>query len=66
MNNDTNVKIDSKDRAIIKLLQNEPKITHQMVADKLAMNNIKLSRQSIQKRIKHLEKNHSIHFDRTR
>ncbi len=62
MNNDTNVKIDSKDRAIIKLLQNEPKITHQMVADKLAKNNIKLSRQSIQKRIKHLEKNGIIKY----
>jgi DNA-binding Lrp family transcriptional regulator len=55
MSLDTDVRIDSKDREIIKILQNKPKITHQKIAEDLAKKGVKLSRQSIQKRIKHLE-----------
>ncbi len=52
-NND--LKIDAKDRLIVRMLQNEPKITHKKIAEILAEKKEKLSRQSIQKRIKKLE-----------
>ncbi|MHA1978916.1 MAG: Lrp/AsnC family transcriptional regulator [Candidatus Hodarchaeales archaeon] len=62
MSFDNDVKIDSKDRAIIRLLQNEPKIIHQQIANELAKEDIKLSRQSVQKRIKNLEKDGIIKY----
>ena len=49
------VKIDTKDKAIIKLLEKEPNITHQKIANKLKDKGHKLSRQSVQKRVKNLE-----------
>ncbi|MFW9904128.1 MAG: Lrp/AsnC family transcriptional regulator [Candidatus Thorarchaeota archaeon] len=55
MSFDDETKFDSKDRNIIKILQNDPKITHKAIVDELAKKDIKLSRQSIQKRIKRLE-----------
>ncbi len=55
MSFDPETTLDTKDRAIIKILQNEPEITHQEIADELAKKEIKLSRQSIQKRIKKLK-----------
>ncbi len=55
MSFDDEITLDSKDRAIIRILQNKPKITHKEIVDELAKKNVKLSRQSIQKRIKKLE-----------
>ncbi len=55
MSFDNEITLDSKDRDIIKILQNEPKITHKAIVDELAKRKVKLSRQSIQKRIKKLE-----------
>ncbi|MFX0123237.1 MAG: Lrp/AsnC family transcriptional regulator [Candidatus Hodarchaeota archaeon] len=62
MSFDNEIKLDSKDRDIIKILQNEPKITHTAIVDKLALRTVKLSRQSIQKRIKRLEDNKVIKY----
>jgi Lrp/AsnC family leucine-responsive transcriptional regulator len=55
MSFDNEITLDSKDRDIIKILQNDPKITHKAIVDELAKKGVKLSRQSIQKRIKRLE-----------
>ncbi|UCG00269.1 MAG: Lrp/AsnC ligand binding domain-containing protein [Candidatus Heimdallarchaeota archaeon] len=55
MSYDNEITIDFKDRDIVKILQNRPKITHKGIVDELAKRKVKLSRQSVQKRIKRLE-----------
>ncbi|UCE12544.1 MAG: Lrp/AsnC ligand binding domain-containing protein [Candidatus Heimdallarchaeota archaeon] len=55
MSFDNEITLDSKDRDIVKILQNKPKISHQGIVDELAKREVKLSRQSVQKRIKRLE-----------
>ncbi|MHA2295904.1 MAG: Lrp/AsnC family transcriptional regulator [Candidatus Hodarchaeales archaeon] len=56
-------KIDSKDRNIIKLLKEDPKLTHQQIANELGDRfGQKLSRQTVQKRIHKLEENDVIKY----
>ncbi|MFX1283922.1 MAG: Lrp/AsnC family transcriptional regulator [Promethearchaeota archaeon] len=55
MSFDNKITLDSKDRDIIRILQKKPKITHKAIVDELLKKKVKLSRQSIQKRIKKLE-----------
>ena len=62
MNLDNGSVIDSKDRDIITILQNKPKSTHTAIVGELAKRNVKLSRQSIQKRIKRLEDENIIKY----
>lgn len=62
MSFDDEITLDSKDRDIIKILQNKPKITHKEIVNELAKRKVKLSRQSIQKRIKKLEKDGIIKY----
>ncbi|MFX1516418.1 MAG: Lrp/AsnC family transcriptional regulator [Promethearchaeota archaeon] len=56
------MEIDSKDRDIISILQNKPKSTHTAIVGELAKRNVKLSRQSIQKRVKRLEDENIIKY----
>ncbi|MHA1967842.1 MAG: Lrp/AsnC family transcriptional regulator [Candidatus Hodarchaeales archaeon] len=51
------VKIDNKDRRIISFLKEDPKMSHQKIANELG-----LARQTIQKRIKDLEENGVIKY----
>ncbi|MHA2244789.1 MAG: Lrp/AsnC family transcriptional regulator [Candidatus Hodarchaeales archaeon] len=62
MNFDDEIKLDSKDRDIIKILQKNPKFKHREIVDALAKREVKLSRQSVQKRIKKLEKDGVIKY----
>ncbi|MFX0210894.1 MAG: Lrp/AsnC family transcriptional regulator, partial [Candidatus Hodarchaeota archaeon] len=62
MSFENGIVLDSKDRDIIKILQNNPKITHKAIVDELAKKNVKLSRQSVQKRIKRLENDEVIKY----
>jgi Lrp/AsnC family leucine-responsive transcriptional regulator len=62
MNFENGIVLDSKDRDIINILQNDPKITHKAIVDELAKKKVKLSRQSVQKRIKRLENDEVIKY----
>ncbi|MFW9993044.1 MAG: Lrp/AsnC family transcriptional regulator [Candidatus Odinarchaeota archaeon] len=50
-------KIDAKDKTIISLLEKNPKMSHQQIADEL-----KVARQTVQKRIQKLEDNGVIKY----
>lgn len=54
--------LDFKDRQIIRILQKAPKSTHTAIVGELAQQGVKLSRQSIQKRIKRLEDENVIKY----
>lgn len=57
MEDPKSLKVDSRDRQIISLLQRDPKKSHQKIADELGV-----ARQTVQKRIKDLEENGIIKY----
>lgn len=63
MSEENSTKIDEKDREIISLLTKNPKWSPEKIAADLKINKqIKISRQTVQKRIKHLEESNVIKY----